>query len=67
MLCNLELRFFQIEWLQSYDIKCINIYKLDVGCTLATFLSFPTISNHFRPMWLKNHPQLQIWQKRDFD
>ena len=60
--------FFKLdEWLQSYDLKCINMYNLDVGCTLATFLSFPTFSNHFRPMWLKNHPQLQIWQKRDFD
>ena len=46
--------FFKLdEWLQSYDLKCINIYNLDVGCTLATFLSFPTFSNHFRPMWLK--------------
>ena len=51
------------EWLQSYDLKCINMYNLDVGCTLANFLSFPTISNRFRPMWLKNHPQLQIWPK----
>ena len=33
--------FFKLdEWLQSYDLKCINIYNLDVGCTLATFWVF---------------------------
>ena len=52
------------EWLQSYDLKCINMYNLDGGCTLVNFLSFPTFSNRFRPMWLKNYPQLQIWPKR---
>ena len=31
------------EWLQSYDLKCINMYNLDGGvCTMANFLSFPT-------------------------
>ena len=42
------------EWLQSYDLKCINMYNYDGGGrTLANFLSFPTFSNHFTPMWLK--------------
>ena len=59
--------FFKLdEWLQSYDLKCTNMYNLDMWgvCTLANFLSFPTISNRFRPVWLKNHPQLQIWPKK---
>ena len=52
------------EWLQSYNLKYINMYKLDGGCTSENFLSFPTFSNCFTPMWFKNHPQLQIWPKK---
>ena len=69
MLCTFTSLFFfkSDEWLQSYDLKCINMYNLDRGCTSANVLSFPTFLNCFRPVWLINHPQLQIWPKSGFD
>ena len=55
------------EWLQSYDLKCINMYNLDGGCTLANFLSFPTFLNRFRPIWLKITHNCKFRQKRGLD
>ena len=33
------------EWLQSYDLKCINMYKLDGGVYIGKFFEF---SNFFK-------------------
>ena len=56
------------ECLQSYDLKCINMYDLDGGvCTLANFLIFPTFSNCFRPMWLKITHNCKFGQKSGLD
>ena len=53
------------EWLQSYDLKYINMYNLDGGvCTLANFLSFSNIFELFQTSVAQNHPQLQIWPKK---
>ena len=68
MLCTFTCFFFKLdEWLQSYDLKCINMYNLDGGCTLANFLSFPTFSNHFRPMWQKITYNCKFGQKSGLD
>ena len=55
------------EWLQSYDLKCINMYNLDGGCTLAKFLSFPIFLNRFRPIWLKITHNCKFRQKSGLD
>ena len=52
------------EWLQSYHLKCINMYNLDGGCTSANFLSFPTFLNCFRPIWLKITHNCKYHQKK---
>ena len=70
MLCTFTCSFFfkSDEWLQSYDLKCINMYNLDRGeCTLANFLSFPTFLNCFRPMWLKITHSCKFGQKSGLD
>ena len=70
MLCTFtSLFFFKLdEWLQSYDLKCINMYNLDGGvCTMANFLSFPTFLNCFRPMWLKITHNCKFGQKSGLD
>ena len=65
MLCTFTCFFFKSdEWLQSYDLKCINMYNLDRGCTLANFLSFPTFSNCFTPMWHKITHNCKFGQKK---
>ena len=56
------------EWLQSYDLKCINMYNLDGGgCTMVNVWSFPTFSNCFRPMWLKITHNCKFGQKSGLD
>ena len=68
MLCTFTCFFFKLdEWLQSYDLKCINMYNLDGGCTLANFLSFPTFLNRFRPMWQKITYNCKFGQKSGLD
>ena len=37
---------------QNVTLTCIQLFH-SWGGTSATFLSFPTFSNHFTPMWLK--------------
>ena len=67
---HLHLHFFKSdEWLQSYDLKCINMYNLDGRgkCTLANLFSFPTFSNCFRPMWLKIILNCKFGQKSGLD
>ena len=60
--------FFKLDkWLQSYDLKCINMYNLDGGCTSANFLTFPNFSNHFTPMWLKMTHNCKFHQKSGLD
>ena len=69
MLCTFTSSFFfkSDEWLQSYDLKCINMYNLDGGCTLANVLSFPTFSNCFTPTWLKITHNCKFHQKSGLD
>ena len=46
------------EWLQSYDLKCINMYNLDGGVYIGKcFESFQTNI-------AQNHSQLQILLKK---
>ena len=69
MLCTFtsSLFFKSDEWLQSYDLKCINMYNLDGGCTPANFLCFPTFSNRFTPIWLKITHNCKFCQKSGLD
>ena len=52
------------EWLQSYDLKCINMYNLDgVGIHWQIFL-FSNFFESFQTNMAQNHPQLQISPKK---
>ena len=61
--------FFKSDgWLQSYDLKCINMYNLDRGGVhLQIILGFPTFSNCFRPMWHKIMYNYKFGQKSGLD
>ena len=61
--------FFKLDkWLQSYHLRCINMYNLDRGGVhWQIFLSFPTFSNHFTLMWLKMTHNGKFGQKSGLD
>ena len=58
--------FFKLdEWLQSYDLKCINMYNLDGGGVYnGKFFEFSNFFKLFQTNVAQNHPQLQIWPKK---
>ena len=52
------------EWLQSYDLKCINMYNLDGGVYIGKFFEFSKFFELFQTNIAQNHPQLQISAKK---
>ena len=56
------------EWLESYDLKCINMYHLDGGVYIGKLFGvFPTFLNHFTPIWLKITHNCKFCQKSWLD
>ena len=49
------------EWLQSYDLKYINMYNLDGGGVyIGKFFEFSNLFELFHTNVAQNHPQLEI-------
>ena len=56
--------FFKSDkWLQSYDLKCINMHNLDGGVYIGKFFEFSNFFESFQTNMAQNHPQLQIFPK----
>ena len=52
--------FFKLdEWLQSYDLKCINMYNLH-----QQIFEFSNFFKSFHTNVAENDPQWQIWPKK---
>ena len=57
--------FFKLdEWLESYDLKCINMYNLNGGVYIGKFFEFSNFFKSFHTNVAQNDPQLQIWPKK---
>ena len=57
--------FFKSDgWLQSYDLKCINMYNLDKGVYIGKFFGFSNFFKSFHTNVAENDPQWQIWPKK---
>ena len=65
MLCTFTCFFFKSdEWLESYDLKCINMYNLDGRVYIGKFFEFSNFFESFQTNVAQNHVQLQIWPKK---
>ena len=52
------------EWLQRYDLKCINMYNLDGRVYIGKFFEFSNFFELLHTNMAQNHPLLQISPKQ---